>query len=149
MILPGEGTPDGPDYSQTSVGMTDEDLRQILLAAMRLCVVLCVVCMGLFWWRSGWQSAVLVLVGAAISLASLREWMRLATAMNRQMDGGETARPGGMVAFGFVVRLLLTVAALYASLKYLHGTAFALAAGLGLGVVSLTVEALRMLRRGS
>jgi hypothetical protein len=53
----------------------------------------------------------------------------------------------GMVLFGFFLRIGVTLAVLYGSLKYLHGTVFALAVGLGLGIVSLTVEALRILKR--
>jgi hypothetical protein len=55
----------------------------------------------------------------------------------------------GMILFGFSTRLVLTVAALYGSLKYLHGTVLALAAGLGLGLLSLSIEALRLLNRTS
>jgi len=36
---------------------------------------------------------------------------------------------------------------LYVSLKYLQGTVFALAAGLGLGLVSLIIEASKLLKR--
>jgi len=143
-LQPGE-----PDYTKTSVAMTDADLRHTMLSAIRLLAVLCVVVMVLFWWRSGWQSAILVLVGAAISMASLWEYLRLTAAMNRQMDGGSNPRPGGLILFGFVTRLGLTIVVLYVSLKYLHGTAFALAAGLGLGVVSLTFEALRLMKKWS
>jgi hypothetical protein len=50
------------------------------------------------------------------------------------------------VLTGFFLRLAVTIAVLYVSLKTLHGSVFALAAGLGLGIVSLTVEAIRMAR---
>jgi hypothetical protein len=36
---------------------------------------------------------------------------------------------------------------LYVSLKYLNGSVFALAAGLGLGVLSLTIESLKLMKR--
>jgi hypothetical protein len=45
------------------------------------------------------------------------------------------------------MRLCLTVVVLYGSLKYLHGTVLALAAGLGLGLVSLLFEAFKLIRR--
>ena len=67
-------------------------------------------------------------------------------AINKQMDGGSAARPMGMVLVGFFTRLGLTVVVLYASLKYLNGNAFGLAAGLGLGVLALTIEALELLK---
>ena len=140
-----------PDYTQTSVGMTDADLRSTMLSAIRLLAGLCVVMMAIFWLKAGWQSALLVAIGAAISMASLWEWLRLMTAVNQRMDAaktpGEKPAPMGMVLVGFFARLGLTVVVLYVSLKYLHGTAFALAAGLGLGVLSLTIEALRLMKR--
>ncbi len=138
---------DEPDYSKTSVGLTDGDVRGAMLSSIRLLAVFAVVTALLFWWKSNWQSAVLVFVGAAISAASLWEWLRLMTAVNERMDAGKTPRPMGRILVGFFARLGLTIVVLYVSLKYLNGTAFALAAGLGLGVVALTVEALRLLKR--
>ena len=78
--------------------------------------------------------------------------MRLMTAVNAAMDlavkdHGSTPRPMGMILTGFFLRLGLTLAVLYASLKYLHGTVFALAAGIGLGVFSLTIEAVKLMKR--
>lgn len=136
-----------PDYSKTSTGLTDADVRNTMLAAIRLLVILAAIAAALFWWRMNWQSAVLLIVGAAISLTSLWEWLRLMTAMNQNMDAGGTPRPMGSVAFGFVMRLCLTLVVLYVSLKYLHGTVLALAAGLGLGLLSLVFEASRLLKR--
>lgn len=136
-----------PDYSGTSTGLTDADVRQTMLASIRLLLGLSVVAAGLFWWFSGWQSAVLLVVGALISSTSLWEWLRLMTAINERMDAGEAPRPMGSIVFGFFARLLLTVAVLYGSLKYLHGTVLALAAGLGLGLLSLVFQASRLLRR--
>jgi hypothetical protein len=126
---------------------TDADLRRTLLAALRLLALLAAIAAALFCWRSGWPSAVLLLIGAIISAASLWEWMRLMSAINQRMDAGANPRPMGPVLFGFFLRLVLTVAVLYGSLKYLHGTVIALAAGIGLGVLSLTIEALRVLNR--
>ena len=138
---------DGPDYSKTSVGLTDGDVRGAMLSSIRLLVVFAVVTALIFWWKSSWQSALLVFIGAAISAASLWEWQRLMTAVNERMDAGKNPRPMGRILVGFFARLGLTIVVLYVSLKYLNGTAFALAAGLGLGVLALTVEALRLLKR--
>jgi ATP synthase I chain len=136
-----------PDYSKIALGITDADVRRTMLASIRLLLALSVIAAALFWWRSSWQSAVLLLLGAAISSTSLWEWLRLMTAINARMDGGGTPRPMGMILFGFFARLGLTVVVLYGSLKYLHGTVFALAAGLGLGLISLSIEAFRLLKR--
>ncbi len=145
--------PGEPDYSQTSLGLTDLDVRRAMLASIRLLAVFSVVAAALFWWKAGWQSGVLLVVGALISSTSLWEWLRLMTAINQRMDAGlrpgEKASPMGLILFGFFMRLGLTVVVLYGSLKYLHGTVFALAAGLGLGLLALTIEALRLMRRGT
>lgn len=134
------------DYSGTPVGLTDADVRGAMLRAIRLLAVLAVIGAGLFWWRAGWGSAVLLVVGAAISGSSLFEWLRLMTAMNAQMDAGRTVRPMGTVVFWFALRLVLTGVVLYGSLKYLHGTVLALAGGFGLGLLSLSIEAMKLVR---
>jgi hypothetical protein len=136
-----------PDYSKTSIGMTDDDVRRAVLASIRLLVVLSLVGAALFWWARNWQSAVLLIVGAGISLTSLWEWLRLMTAINERMDKGRSPRPMGMILFGFFARLGLTLVVLYVSLKFLHGTVLALATGLGLGLISLSIEAFRLLKR--
>ena len=101
----------------------------------------------LAWWKGGgWQSAALLAVGAVISGSGLWEWLRLMTAVMATMDAGETAKPLGPVLLGFFLRLFGTVAVLYVSLKYLDGSVYALAAGLGLGVFALTVEGLRLMQ---
>ena len=145
--------PGETDYSQTSVGITDLDVRNTLHASMRLLVIFSVLAAALFWWRANWQSAVLLVLGAIISATSLWEWLRLITAINQRMDAGlkpgQKASPMGLILLGFFTRLGLTLVVLYVSLKYLHGTVFALAAGLGLGLLSLTIEALRLMRRGT
>ena len=127
--------------------LSDQDLRDATIASLRLLGVLAAVVLLLFWWRSGWQSAVLVAVGALISGASLWQWQRLMTAVNEQMDTGRTVKPTGAVLAGFVLRLGLTLVVLYGSVRYVHGTVLALAAGLGLGVVALSTQAMRLLKR--
>jgi hypothetical protein len=139
--------PDPVDYSKTTDTLTDADVRRTMLAAIRLLLVLSTIGAALFWWRMNWQSAVLLIVGSAISCTSLWEWLRLMTAMNQRMDAGANPRPMGLIVLGFFTRLGLTLIALYASLKYLQGTVFALAAGLGLGLVSLIFEASKLLKR--
>jgi hypothetical protein len=52
----------------------------------------------------------------------------------------------GLVLTGFFVRLGLSLVVLYVSLKYLNGSVIALAVGLGLGIASLTFEAIKMAR---
>lgn len=52
----------------------------------------------------------------------------------------------GLLLTGFFMRLGVVVVVLYGSLRYLEGSVVALAAGLGLGVFSLTVEGLRLVK---
>jgi hypothetical protein len=125
---------------------TDADFKRAMWSALRLLTVVTVVGFPLVWWKMGWQSAVLLVVGAVISGSGLWEWLRLMTAVMARMDGGQTARPMGMVLAGFFLRLGLTVVLLYVSLKTLDGSVYALAAGLALGVFSLAVEGLRLMK---
>jgi hypothetical protein len=131
---------------RTMDSFTDADFRRTMWSALRLLVVISVVASPVVWWKMGWQSAVLLLVGALISGSGLYEWLRLMTAVMVRMDGGGKARPMGMVLAGFFLRLGLTVVLLYVSLKVLNGSVYALAAGLALGVFALTVEGLRLMK---
>ncbi len=127
-------------------GYTDEDFRRTILSALRLLVLVTVAATPLVWWKAGGASAGLLVVGAAISGSGLYEWLRLMTAVMARMDGGETARPMGMILTGFFLRLGGTLVVLYVSLKYLNGSVWAMAAGLALGVFTLSVEGLRLMK---
>jgi len=131
---------------EAMAGYTDEDFRRTILSAIRLLVLVTVIAVPLVWWRAGWASAALLVVGAAISGSGLYEWLRLMTAVMARMDGGGTARPMAMVLTGFFLRLGGTVLVLYVSLKHLNGSVWAMAAGLALGVFALSVEGLRLMK---
>ncbi len=126
--------------------LSDEDFRRTVVRAMRLLGVVTAAAVPVLWWKMGWATAALLLVGAVISGTGLWEWLRLMTAVMARMDGGERARPLGPVLLGFFLRLGGTVVLLYGSLKLLDGSVYALAAGLGMGVFALTVEALRLMQ---
>ena len=136
----------GDSVVKAMESFTDADFKRTMSNALRLIVVIAGVAAPLVWWKMGWQSAVLLLVGALISGSGLYEWLRLMTAVMARMDAGGTARPMGMVLAGFFLRLGLTVVLLYVSLKVLNGSVFALAAGLALGVFALAVEGLRLMK---
>jgi hypothetical protein len=131
---------------RTLENFSDADFKRTILSALRLLVVISAVAAPLVWWKLGWQSAVLLLVGALISGSGLFEWLRLMTAVMVRMDGGGKAKPMGLLLFGFFLRLGLTVVLLYVSLKVLNGSVYALAAGLALGVFALTIEGLRLMK---
>jgi hypothetical protein len=135
---------------------TDADARAVITRAVRIVVVLAAVGVVLAAWKGGWRSGALLLVGAAISASGLWEWRRLMAALTAQMEPLEgehivgARRPSvGAALVGFFLRLFVVVAVLYVSLKYLNGSALALAAGLAMGVVALTIEGLRLLRSGT
>jgi len=67
---------------------SDADFKRTMRSALRLLAVITVVAAPLVWWKLGWQSAALLLVGAAISGSGLWEWLRLMTAVMVRMDGG-------------------------------------------------------------
>jgi hypothetical protein len=125
---------------------TDADFKRTIWSALRLLVIVTVVASPLVWWKAGWPSAVLLIVGALISGSGLFEWLRLMSAVMVRMDGGQTARPMAMVLVGFFVRLAGAIVLLYVSLKFLNGSVYALAAGLALGVFALAVEGLRLMK---
>ena len=131
-------------------GFSDADFKRTMQSALRLLIVLTLVALPLVWWKLGWQSAALLAVGAAISGSGLWEWLRLMSAVMERMDTAETPgakpRPMARILTGFFLRLGLTVVALYVSLKTLDGSVYALAAGLVLGLISLTIEALRLMK---
>jgi hypothetical protein len=126
--------------------LSDADFKRTILNALRLLGILTAIAAPLLYWKLGWKSAVLLLVGVTISGSGLWEWLRLMTAVMARMDAGAVAKPLGMVLLGFFLRLGLTVVLLYVSLKFLDGSVYALAAGLGLGVFCLTVEGVRLMK---
>ena len=127
-------------------GLTDADVRRTMLRSLRLLAILAVAGVALAWWKLGWQSAALLAVGAGISASGLWEWTRLMTVVISRMNAGAEARPVGIVLVGFFLRLGVALVALYVSLRYLDGSVYALVAGLALGMVALTIEALRLVR---
>ena len=125
---------------------TDADFKRTIWSALRLLTIITVVAVPLVWWKMGWPSAALLVVGAAISGSGLFEWLRLMSAVMVRMDGGGTARPMTMVLLGLFLRLAGAMVLLYVSLKFLNGSVYALAAGLALGVFALAVEGLRLMK---
>jgi ATP synthase I chain len=131
---------------ETLPSFTEGDVRAVLARTIRVLAVLTVVGMVVVGFKLGWRSSVLLLVGAAISATGLWEWMRLMSAIMERVEGDVTVRPMGMVLTGFFLRMGLTIAVLYVSLKFLHGSVIALAVGLGLGIAALLFEVIRLAR---
>jgi hypothetical protein len=129
---------------------TDADFKRSIWSALRMIAIAVVIGVPLLWWKLGWQSAVLLAVGALISGSGLFEWLRLMVALMARMDSGGatpvTVRPLAPVLIGFFLRLGLALALLYGSLKLLDGSVYALIGGLALGVAALSIEGLRLIK---
>ncbi len=124
---------------------TDAHLKSAMLRAMRLVAVLSLALASILLLAMGWQSALLLLIGAAVSLASLWEWQKLLAYLSAKIGNQQTVG-GARTVLGFFLRLLVAAAVLYVSLKSLHGSVFALLGGLLLAVVALSIEAVRLIR---
>src|SRR5258707_15859818 len=75
---------------------TDADFRRTMWSALRLLAVITEVAAPLVWWKMGWQSAVLLLVGALISGSGLTAWLRLMTAVLVRRASVAKARYNGV-----------------------------------------------------
>ena len=126
--------------------LTEEDLDALLKRSVRNTVILGLVPALVLLIASGWRNAAMLLTGALISAASLLEWQRLARLMNARMKRKQAPRGAALAVGFFLVRLLIFAGVIYGSLKCFQGSVIALVCGISLAVVTLTGEALRMLR---
>ncbi|HTW47574.1 MAG TPA: hypothetical protein VMD92_06490 [Acidobacteriaceae bacterium] len=126
--------------------MTDQDLENLLRRALRTVVILAVVLFVVFTLAMGWQSGLLEVAGAIISYTGIREWRTLARAVSSALGPEQTVHPMGRTLGMFFLRLAAVGGILYVSLRCLHGSVYALVAGIGLAVVALSFEAVRLLR---
>jgi hypothetical protein len=124
---------------------TDADLKAALRRAFKATVIAGIVLAIVLAFVYGWQTSGLLLAGTVISATGLWEWQRLVEFINARLDNQKTTGVGRVIT-SFSLRLLLAGGILYGSLKCFHGSVYALVAGLMLGVLALTVEAVRMIR---
>lgn len=132
--------------AQPTKDLTDESLALMLKRAIRNTAILGVIPAIVVLFVSGWRNAAMVLSGAAISLASIWEWQRLIRLIIAKLDNKKSPRSGGVAAVFFVLRLTVFAAVIYVSLKCFKGSVFGLFYGLGLALVTLGWEALRLFR---
>ena len=128
------------------VEMTDADLAALLVRAVRVTAVLGAAVALFLGLALGWGSAALFAVGAGISAASIWEWGRLIRLFNAKLDQQKVPGGAGLVVGLFLVRLVLFAGVIYGSLKCFQGSPIVLVCGLGLAVVGLVWEAVRLLR---
>jgi len=139
---------EGPANQPTHpiVEMTDADLEALLKRSVHITILLGAAIALILCCAVGWATAALFAVGAAISAASIYEWLRLIRLFNARLDQKRTPAGAWLVVTLFLLRLILFGAAIYVSLKCFQGSPIALVCGLGLAVAGLVWEALRQLR---
>jgi hypothetical protein len=126
--------------------LTVEALETLLNRAIRDTLILGLIPTLVLLFASGWRDAAMLAVGAAISAASILEWRRLVRFVNSKLDQQKKPRSALLVGASFVLRLTVFAAAIYGSLRCFHGSVAALLCGLGLALVTLAWEALKLLR---
>jgi hypothetical protein len=126
--------------------ISDEDLQRLLRRAQRMVAIAGVALALVFTFTMGWQSGLLEAAGAVISWTGILEWRKLAQLVSSTLDNRKPQRPMGRTLVMFFVRLGVVGAILYVSLRCLHGSVYALIAGIGLAIAALTIEAVRLLR---
>jgi uncharacterized membrane protein len=132
--------------SHPIVDLTFADLDAMLRRALRNTLILGSVAALMVGIGGGWPSAALLGVGAVISAASIWEWQRLVRLINARLDKQKTPASTPVVVLFFVLRLTVFAGVIYGSLKCFHGSIVALLFGLGLAVLAIAWEALRLLR---
>jgi hypothetical protein len=130
-----------------SGAMSDEDLQQLLCRAQRIVMILALLLLVVFTATMSWQSGLLELAGGIISWTGIREWRTLARLVSATLDNKAAPNPMGRTLGMFFLRLAFVGGLLYVSLKCLHGSVYALVAGIALAVVALSIEASRLHRQ--
>ncbi len=128
------------------VDLTHEDLDAMLHRAMRNTLILGLVAALAVLIGGGWRNGAMLATGTAISAASIWEWQRLIRVINARMDKQKTPASTSLVLLFFVLRLTIFAGVIYGSLKWIHGSVVALLFSLGLAVLTIGWESIRMLR---
>ena len=126
--------------------LSDEALQALLKSAIYKTLILGGLASLILWVASGWGTGALFATGALVSAASIFEWRRLVRIMNARMRNQTTPRGVGLSIVFILMRLLIFGGAIYVSLKCFRGSPIALVCGLSLAVITLTWEALKLLR---
>jgi hypothetical protein len=128
------------------VDLTFADLDGLLRRAMRNVLILGAVASLALLIGSNWKNGAMLMTGALISAASIWEWQRLVRLINARMDKQKTPTSAPVVVLFFVLRLTVFAGVIYGSLKCFQGSVAALLCGLGMAVLAIGWEAIRLLR---
>ncbi|WP_420236651.1 hypothetical protein ACOBR2_13570 [Telmatobacter bradus] len=126
--------------------LTVDDLDHMLHNALLTTIVLGVLGAVVAAISAGWRSGLMLVVGAAISAASVLEWQRLMRVINARMDSKKTPASAPIVGIFFVLRLTVFALAIYGSLVWFRGSVAALLCGLALAVIAVGWQILKLLR---
>lgn len=128
------------------IELTDDALQAMLRRALWITIVLGVLGAGAVTLGSNWRNGAMLITGAAISSASILEWRHLVRVFSARMDKQRTPGSATVVVLFFVIRLAVFAGIIYGSLKCFQGSVVALLCGLGLAVMSVGWEVIRLLR---
>jgi hypothetical protein len=136
-----------PTPAGSLIQFNEEDIRRTLRRALILAGAAVLVASPVLWAWLGWRTCLTFVIGVAISATGIVEWLQLLSAMMSRMEEGRTPVPMGRVLVMFFLRLAVAGVLLYASLNSLHGSVYALLAGLAVSLLALTVESIRLVFR--
>jgi len=126
--------------------LSDEALQALLKSAIYKTLIIGCLISLILWVASGWGTGALFASGALVSAASIFEWRRLVRIINSRMKNKKGPRGVGLSIAFILLRLLIFGGVIYGSLKCFRGSPIALVCGLSLAVITLTWEALKLLR---
>ena len=126
--------------------ITVQQVEALFKRSIRIVLILGVLSSLVVLIASGWRNAAMLLTGALISAASIFEWQRLARVINARLDNQKTPTSAFAVVLFFVLRLTVFAGVISGSLKCFQGSVVALLCGLGLAVLAIGWEAIRLLR---
>jgi uncharacterized membrane protein len=124
----------------------NEALDGVFRRALRISIILGVIASLALLVASGWRNAAMMLAGAGISSASILEWQRLVRLVMARLEKRKSPTSAAAVVVFFVLRLSIFAGVIYVSLKCFRGSVVALLCGLGLAVLAIGWEAIRLLR---
>ena len=134
------------EENHSLASLTNEGLEALLKRAIRITLILGLLAALIVWKAAGWRNAAMLATGTLISAASILEWKRMVQFVNARMDQQQLPRGAALTFVFFVLRLIVFGGVIYGSLKCFQGSVAALLCGLGLAVLAMVWEAIRLLR---
>jgi hypothetical protein len=134
------------EQTPISIHVSDEGLQALLKRAIYKTLIFGGLASIVLAISHGWGSGALLAVGALVSAASIFEWRRLVRIINSRMRNQAAPRGIALSVVLILFRLVIFAGVIYVSLKCFRGSPIALVCGLSLTVLTLTWEALKLLR---